>query len=237
VLEIGSNTGFTSLEIARTAGCEVLGIDLSRTAVETARRVLAADADFVKGRVTFEVGDVCQLRFESGSFDTIVCGGALSFVKERKQALREIQRVLRPWGWLCASPLCYHTLPPPDLLERLGSILGFRVPDMTADDWIRLTDEAGFEPYLTRRVRMDPQSSALVDDYVEALLRDLKDKFGAVELSSIRERARHMYGVFNENHRYLEYLASVFRWRAIAEQAELFQLRESSVAALHGLSG
>ncbi len=44
------------------------------------------------------VGDVCQMPFEDGSFDAVICKAVLEHIQEPKKAAREIFRVLKPGG-------------------------------------------------------------------------------------------------------------------------------------------
>jgi SAM-dependent methyltransferase len=222
VLEIGSNTGFTSLELCRTARCRVVGVDVSEPAVRVAREQASQDVEAVRERVRFEVADVRALPFEDGAFDVVVCGGALSFVQERGQALAEIKRVLRPWGFLCVSPLCYREPPPEDLLADLKAILGFDVPRLSRRDWLDLTTDAGFEIYATCPLRLSSRSDGEVVAYVDELLRKPDLAIAPDRLESVRTRAIRTYLVFNRNHRYLDALLAVFRKRPLPEEIELF---------------
>jgi SAM-dependent methyltransferase len=224
VLEIGSNTGFTSLELARSCGCRVLGIDIAETAVEVARRDLARDVPEIRRLVRFEVGDALEIAADDGEFDAVVCGGALSFIGERQKALLEIRRVLRPWGFLCVSPLCYHTPPPPDLLDRLEAIVGFRIPVYRASEWLALLCASDLEPYVTRRVAFEDKSDEDVAAYVDVLVAECADELPPAAVEEVRDRAVRTFHVFNENRRYVEALQAVFRLRHLPEQRELFTL-------------
>ena len=223
VLEIGSNTGFTSFELARSCGCRVVGIDVSAPAVEVARDELRRDSQEIRRLVRFEVGDAREIAAADAEFDAVVCGGALSFISERRQALAEIQRVLRPWGFICVSPLCYHTMPPPSLGAALEAIVGFTIPVFRADDWLALLREAGLEAYVTRRLGLGSRSDREVVEYIDALVAMREGELPRSSLEELRERALEIFRVFNQNHRYVEALQGVFRVRALPEQQELFE--------------
>ena len=55
ILDVGSNTGFTSLELARIAPVHVSGIDISESCVAEAKRLLSEDVKYIRSRVTFQV--------------------------------------------------------------------------------------------------------------------------------------------------------------------------------------
>jgi SAM-dependent methyltransferase len=67
---------------------DVIGIDLSPTAVEAARS-RGLDA---------RVADVQKLPFAEGSFDVVLCNYALDHVRNRRKAIAELARVVRPGG-------------------------------------------------------------------------------------------------------------------------------------------
>jgi SAM-dependent methyltransferase len=228
VLEIGSNTGFTSLELARACGCRVRGIDVSAPAVEVARDELARDADAIRRLVRFDVADACAIPAEAAEFDAVACGGALSFIGERGAALAEIRRVIRPWGFVCVSPLCFHTLPPQDLLDRLESIVGFPLPVFTADDWLELFEGAHLEPYVVRRATVSSRTEEEVAAYVDGLVAARAPALAPTVAAALRRRALSTFLVFNENQRYVEALQGVYRVRALPEQEELFTLVRGS---------
>jgi len=89
-LDVGTGTGAGALAIARRfPGAVVVGIDVSSTMLDEARRHLSAD---LADQVTFRVGDAASLPFDSGAFDLVAHANMIPF-------LDEIVRVLRPGGW------------------------------------------------------------------------------------------------------------------------------------------
>jgi SAM-dependent methyltransferase len=114
--------------------------------------------------------DACDLPFEDGSFDLAVCIHVLEHIPDDRQALREMQRVLRPGGRAVLQ------VPPSDLAETREdpSVTdpGERERLFGQYDHVRLCGadyperiaEAGFE---VERV-----------DYVETLDEDLRRRYG-----------------------------------------------------------
>ena len=94
VLDVGCGTGALTREVAKLAG-SATGFDLSESMLGVARQVCPG--------VTFQQGDVADLPFEDSSFDAVVSAFMLMFVPDPKQAVGEIQRVLRPGGRLAAG--------------------------------------------------------------------------------------------------------------------------------------
>ena len=94
VLEIAPGPGYLSIELAKLGNFRVVGLDISRSFVEMARR----NATAAGVAVTFEQGNASGMPFEPGSFDFIVCRAAFKNFSEPVQALNEMHRVLKPGG-------------------------------------------------------------------------------------------------------------------------------------------
>jgi SAM-dependent methyltransferase len=95
VLELGCGNGKTAATLVRTSQ-EVVGLDFSRPALEVCRReVSAKDLHLVRG-------DLRGLPFADRTFDLVVAFHVLGHLwqEERKDAIVEARRVLRPGGSL-----------------------------------------------------------------------------------------------------------------------------------------
>jgi demethylmenaquinone methyltransferase / 2-methoxy-6-polyprenyl-1,4-benzoquinol methylase len=77
---------------ARAAGAEVVGLDFSERMLERARRK-APEIEFVHG-------DMLELPFDAGSFDSATVGFGVRNVEDLTAGIRELRRVLRPGGRL-----------------------------------------------------------------------------------------------------------------------------------------
>ena len=92
VLDVACGTGIVARTVAdRFAGNgRVVGVDLNAGMLAVARRV--------RPDIDWRQGDVADLPFADGSFDTVLCQMALMFFPDRDRALREMARVARPGG-------------------------------------------------------------------------------------------------------------------------------------------
>ena len=101
LLDVGSGGGQHAVQIAQTRpDLRVVGVDISTTMVKRSRAL--AERAHVSDRVSFDLGDAMDLRFETDSFDVVYCAGPLKQVPDKPRALRECYRVLRPGGKLLA---------------------------------------------------------------------------------------------------------------------------------------
>jgi SAM-dependent methyltransferase len=95
VLEVGCGQG-VGIELIRRqfVGAEVVGIDVDARMIRRARRRL----DGRRNGVEVQVGDVCSLPFDDGSFDVVVDFAVVHHVPDWQAALSEIARLLAPGG-------------------------------------------------------------------------------------------------------------------------------------------
>jgi ubiquinone/menaquinone biosynthesis C-methylase UbiE len=94
VLEVAPGPGYMAVELAKLGNYRVVGLDISRSFVEMARR----NAKEAGVAVAFEHGNASCMPFEPDSFDFIVCRAAFKNFTEPVQALNEMHRVLKPGG-------------------------------------------------------------------------------------------------------------------------------------------
>lgn len=225
ILDVGCNTGFTSLELARITPARVWGIDVSESCVIEAKELLAQDVEDMQSRVTFQVGSAYAIPFPDNEFDLVMVGGATSFMDDKSAAINEYLRVLKPWGFLVSSPLTYHTEPPQKVIDDVSAEIGVRIEPLKSGDWakkVRKTNEA-FETYFEESCSLSPRTSEEIKSHVEYFLNKTHIKDLPEEVrEAIRKRWLQTLGVFNENHKYLGYDMVLFRKRGIFEEPELF---------------
>ena len=96
VLDVATGTGAVAVELVRTKGCAVVGVDQSpeMLAAARARVVLAAATK----RVRFVEARAEELPFENGSFDALTFTYLLRYVDDPDATLRELARVVAPGG-------------------------------------------------------------------------------------------------------------------------------------------
>lgn len=224
VLEIGSNTGFTSIEIAKVIDAEIVGIDVNENAVRQANVILNKESNEVSEKVTFQVGDATNIDFEDDYFDLIITGGANTFIRDREQAIKEYKRVLKPNGFLAITNLFYNKKVPVELLENLKNILDFEIKPWKREYWLDLFLSSNMELYFYDEQEMQSRSEEILESYIEHLMSEYSNKNNSNEipLNEIKEKWTNIMRTFNDNHKYLSYMIVILRNNTVNEQQEFF---------------
>lgn len=209
ILEVGSNTGYTSIEMASWVDAPVTGVDINPVSNEFARKKAAAAGI---DNVDFEQGDGHSLSFPNGEFQLVFCSNVTSFIADHGRAAAEYYRVLGDRGILAAVPIYYRTTPPEDLRRRVEAAIGVPLPVTSLEYWIDVFShpEATLvheEPY--EYIRQTPER---IQQYVDAvftqphLAQQPEEK-----LAALRDRLTYFYELFDENLSYAGYSILLFR--------------------------
>ena len=97
VLEVGCGSGGYAVHLAKSIGCQIVGLDINAEGIGNAN-VLVEQAK-VEGRADFERFDVSRpLPAKDNSFDAVYSNDVLCHIEGRAQVLANIFRVLKPGG-------------------------------------------------------------------------------------------------------------------------------------------
>lgn len=133
VLEIGTSTGITAIELAQLTGCNITGIDINEQSLQEARE--RAERKKVGHLCTFKKDDATNLSFQDESFDVVFCGNVTSLVSNRDKALSEYARVLKPGGLLAAIPMYYIKTPSDQLIDDVRKAIQVNITPQYQKDW------------------------------------------------------------------------------------------------------
>ena len=121
VLDVGCGTGYTVCEIAQKYGSHVVGIDISQDMIAKAQE--RAYQHHLRS-VEFKVEDVFDLSFQDETFDVILMESVLTILPgEKRAALTELKRVLKPGGVVGANEDFARPETPDEVLNRLAAVL------------------------------------------------------------------------------------------------------------------
>lgn len=99
ILDMGCGEGFYSLIFDQLYDCKVIGVDYDEDGILKLAKSWLKEST----KVTLEVGDICNLRFEDNYFDKIVCTEVLEHIVDDQKAVSELYRVLKPGGTLAVT--------------------------------------------------------------------------------------------------------------------------------------
>lgn len=117
VLDVACGTGVLSKAMGE-AGMHVIGIDASEGYLERARRKRS------HANITYEHGDIRQMRFDNGTFDAAVSTLALDVIPEIEQVVAEMKRVTRPGGVVASGVhQFFGGMPAFDLIYHTGAVI------------------------------------------------------------------------------------------------------------------
>lgn len=143
ILEIGCGTGSAARYLAKHYGCHVTAIDISPRMIRDAQAVVQTQG--LENLVSCEVGDITTLPFNDSTFDYVICQAVLMFV-DKRQALAEIQRVLRPGGRFAGLEFSWKCEPSEIVRQATYTICGCRTLEFHSwREWAAHFDQAGFE--------------------------------------------------------------------------------------------
>jgi len=145
-LEVGGGPGELAERMQKELGAQVSFIDSSSRMVELARE---------RG-VDAQVGDVQDLPFENGMFDTVVAAWMLYHVPDLDRGLAELARVLRPGGALIAvTNSILH-------LSEFRDLISY--PDVLRETFNRENGKELLEQHFAQVERLDLELEVTVRD-------------------------------------------------------------------------
>ena len=142
VLDMGSGNGVDCFLAARLVGSSgrVTGLDMSDDMLDVARR----NVDLVGAtNVEFRKGDLESMPFNDSTFDVIISNCVVNLTPNKKAALKEAFRVLRPGGRLGTADIVWTKTPTQVEKEELASWTGC-LAALEAAEYIPILAAVGF---------------------------------------------------------------------------------------------
>jgi len=140
LVDIGCGRGGPGLWVAAHTGARLTGVDIAASALKASEE--RAQSLGLGARSKYLLGSFEALPLDTGSADAVMSIDALLFAPDKRLAIAELARVLRPGGRLVFTTWDYHSQPvgrPPQVddhrpLLRAGGF-DVRAYDET-DDWL-----------------------------------------------------------------------------------------------------
>jgi ubiquinone/menaquinone biosynthesis C-methylase UbiE len=220
VLHFGCNAGFLSRETARIIGCKVTGVDISNEMVEAANA--QAVSNNLSGVLNYQRQDVRKLSFEDEMFDVSISGGALAFVNGHVEAIKEVVRVTKPFGFVGDAHLYYRDSINQKLRDKVAEIIGVPVPEYTYDYWKKIFSHGLLENYYEFVAPVEYRSDNEVRTYCERMVEFSAPNLRGESREALFDRLLAVFSAFNENMKHMSYVIYVFRRLPISAEPSLF---------------
>lgn len=205
VLEVACNMCTTSIELAQTFGCSIIGIDMDPKALEKARHNIqqAGVADLIK----VQQGNAMKLPFPDNSFDIVINEAMLTMLRSeaKEKAIREYLRVLKPGGKLLTHDVAYEADGMEEKLDQLSQTIHVNVQPLQVENWQQLFKRLGFSDVQATYGPMTLMSPAgMIKD--EGLIGAFTIVKNGLKKEN-REQFLNMFRFFNQTGKDLCYIA------------------------------
>lgn len=205
VLEVACNMCTTSVELAQTFGCQIIGVDMDSHALEKAKKNIQAAG--VEHLIHVQQGNAMKLPFEDNSFDIVINEAMLTMLRgeAKMKAIKEYLRVLKPGGRLLTHDVSYLAEDMTDKLQQLSQTIHVNVEPLHVDTWQELFRTAGFSDVTAQYGAMTLMSpSGMIKD--EGLLGAITIIRNGLKKEN-RKQFTNMFTFFNRAGKDLRYIA------------------------------
>ena len=228
MLEIGSNPGFTCVNMSLLTGCKSVGIDFNPESVKEAIRYAKKQEVH---NVSFKVATAEKLPFKDESFDIVWCSNVTSFISNKSHAIKEYLRVLKKGGTLVVIPIYYIKAPPSKIIEKISKAIGCKIEVWDKLFWEKLfvdiskTGKYNIEQYYYNDFEYLNQNE-FIEEYIKEILNKnfiIKEEENIRQ--ALKEKASYFLRLFNENLIYAGYSILLYQRRCVLDEIELFKTR------------
>ncbi|WP_216628864.1 class I SAM-dependent methyltransferase [Microcystis aeruginosa] len=221
VLEIGTSTGFTAIELARLIGCQIKAIDINEISLEEGKR--RAEQLGVSHLITFEQCDATQTGYAAESFEMVFCGNVTSLIAKREDALTEYQRVLKPNGFVAAIPMYYIKEPSNKLVQDVSEAIQVEIKPLKRDYWIDFFDRKPLQLYWAQDYYFEWIEDKKVEQFITVILkRPHLQELSQETQEVLFERYRQFMYLFRDNLSHMGYTIMLLRKEKVQVDPELF---------------
>jgi ubiquinone/menaquinone biosynthesis C-methylase UbiE len=221
IVELGSNTGFSSLEFAvNRPDCRVIGVDINEKSVAESNRKAES---FGVDNAEFVVGNLFNSGLEDKSVDLLFISNVTSFVNEREAALEEYRRILKPNGHLAFIPIYYHEEPEPAIKHAVEEAIGAKLSNNTIDYWKSLIEKVipGATLYYQEDFKYDDLSLERIKNYTDFVIENGATDVDAETKAQLNDRLQYFFRLFNDNLRSCQFSVMLYRNSKVNWEPEL----------------
>lgn len=231
MLEIGSNTGFASVNMSLLTGCKVIGIDINQKSIDEA--IMYAKQQGINHKVKFIKASALKLPFKENKFDIVWASNVTSFISNKTKAIEEYSRVLKPGGILAIIPIYYIKNVPNKILTDVSRAIGSDVKRWDKKFWISLFTDTNkldskykIELFYQKDFKYLDRSDFISQYTEEVINKNISKKYPSEDLLKIKNRFKYFINLFNNNLKYAGFSILLFQKRTTLDETELFITQE-----------
>ncbi len=211
VLDAGCGRGSSSVFLAKTFGCRVVGVDVDAASLIKAQNL--ARHQKVSDKVSFRLGDLNDLSPLELTFDGAIFQASLIFCN-KPATLKAVTGKIKPNGFLGAVELTWKTAPSPYIAARVKAVLCAAATNSEQQSgWEDLFGQAGLTVTASEIGGLDFGfgDMAINEGYLSASRIALKSIFNG----EVRRKIGSITKLFKETDPYLGYGIYVCRKTAV----------------------
>ncbi len=141
LLDAGCGRGTSTVHLAKSTGCDAVGLTLESDGVERGRQLAVASG--VEDRVQFVQDDILHVDTGIGEFDVVLMECVLSTLEQKPASLRQLYRISKPGGYIALTDVTVSKNLPVELQGSIGAALCM-ADARDLDEYMSLVEEAGF---------------------------------------------------------------------------------------------
>ena len=198
VLEIGTSTGFTAIELAKLVKCHVTAVDVNEESLQEAQR--RAEAEGVADKIKFVVQDASKLDYKDEQFDMVFCGNVTSYLNNKSKCLQEFIRVLKPHGFIAAIPMYYLNEPSKAIVDQVSIAINHNITAQYKKDWVDFFNIAPLSLFLCENYKFDFITNSEVNIFVDKIMqREHLQRLGIKRHTALSNRYQYFMQLFRDN--------------------------------------
>lgn len=220
ILEIGTSTGFTAIELSKLVKCKITSIDINEISLKEAR-----DRAFQEGlnNINFMKADVNNLPFKDSEFDLVIVGNVLSLMSNKEKAFNECRRVCKKTGFIAAVPMFYIEKPSDNLIKNVSEAIQVNITPLYKKDWDDFFKIPNLEVYWTEDYKFNCVSDDIIKKFVEDILnREHLRKLEKPSFETLKKKYTDYMFLFRDNLSKMGFSIVLLSNKMIWEDPELY---------------
>lgn len=224
VLEVGTSTGFTPIEISRLIKCKITSIDINKESLKEAEKRAIKEG---YNNINFAKADINSLPFDAETFDIVIVGNVFSLMSDKEKALNECMRVCKKNGFIATIPMYYLKSPPENLVKEVSNAIKVNITPLYKTDWIKFFTIPELQIYWSKDFRFDYIEDEKIMEFCDNILkRDHLKKLEKETYKKLHGLYKKYIFLFRDNLSHMGHTILILSKRKIWEDPELFTGKE-----------